>query len=121
MTDDVKHTVYLPADFVRRLQERSLAENRSSYGAVQAFLRRAVSVAMDDWKRREAANGASASASAQLAPATALVEVPAAESAFYEQLVRYLASEGPPDVQEWKRGLRRAVVAWSERLRALRR
>jgi|SRR5215813_2921560 len=105
-----KHTVYLPADFVHTLQERALASGQSSYGAVQAFLRRAISTAIDEWKRRNAPSAASGSP--QLKPQTALVEVPAEERAFYEQLIRYLSTEGNSSEQEWKQGLRRAVQAW---------
>jgi hypothetical protein len=105
---EVKHTVYLPADFVRQLQQGAIAESRSSYGAVQSFLRQAVRLAIADWKQRRAAPG-------QAAPpprAGVLIEVPSADAYFYQQLVRYLAHPGTPTEQAWKQGLRHVVAAW---------
>jgi hypothetical protein len=104
-----KHTVYLPVDFVRELQRRALegAAGGSSYGAVQAFLRRAVKNAIAEYHRQ----------SGRTAPLLARgtwVEVPAAEAAFFEQLTRYLAAPASPSEQEWKEALRRAVAAWGE-------
>jgi hypothetical protein len=106
---EVKHTVYLPADFVRQLQQGAIGERRSSYGAVQSFLRQAVRAAMADWTRKRFAPGVPAPP-----PAGALIEVPAADVRFYEHLVRYMAHQGTDSEQAWKQGLRRAVAAWRE-------
>ena len=106
---EVKHTVYLPADFVRQLQQGAIGEKRSSYGAVQSFLRQAVRAAIADWTRRRAAPGAPVPP-----PGVALIEVPAADARFYEQMIRYMSHPGTLSEQAWKQGLRRAVAAWHE-------
>lgn len=106
---EVKHTVYLPADFVRQLQQGAIGESRSSYGAVQSFLRQAVRVAIADWKRRRGGPGALAAP-----PAGILIEVPVGDARFYEQLVSYLAHVGTPAEEAWKQALRRVVAAWKE-------
>ena len=107
MPNLVKHTVYLPADFVRELQRQSLERSPSSYGVVQAFLRKAVTQAIHEWaKRQEKAGGISP----EFLTGMAWVRVPAKEAQIYEKLVRYLeAPAATPEEREWKQAVKRVA------------
>jgi|SRR5215471_12803760 len=99
-----KHTVYLPADVVKELQERAIVETGSSYGAVQSFLRRAVRKAIADFRGGEKGAG----------KPTISLEVRAAHADLLEKLDRYLDAPAASDAeQETKRSITRIVNAWA--------
>ena len=119
MSNSVKHNVSLPADFVRELRKRSLDRSASTYGVVQAFLRRAVALGMQDWwNRQETGEGGLPSGYVH---SMDWVEVPAKEVRTYENLVRYLETPArSAEEREWKRAVKRVADSYGEpRMRAI--
>lgn len=107
LTSYVKHTAYLPADFVRALQKHHLEQSSSSYGAVQAFLRWAVSKAIEEWSKTQENTG---SIPIDYPDGIAWVEVPAREAQVYECLVKYLERPaGSAQEREWKLAVKRVA------------
>ena len=99
-----KHTVYLPAEVVRELQERAIVETGSSYGSVQSFIRRAIRKAVAEFKGGEKGSGRP----------TVSIEVRPNHAELLEKLDRYLDAPAASDAEaEAKRSIARMVNAWA--------